>query len=88
MVLRLGVGGAEGDRTPDLRIANATLSQLSYGPQNSLVRTASGRRDYGYRLPDCQARGRRTFSRNTPRTLSEHSSHLVEPPSPYGVLAS
>ena len=28
----LGIGGAEGDRTPDLRIANATLSQLSYGP--------------------------------------------------------
>ena len=27
-----GIGGAEGDRTPDLRIANATLSQLSYGP--------------------------------------------------------
>ena len=27
-----GNGGAEGDRTPDLRIANATLSQLSYGP--------------------------------------------------------
>jgi hypothetical protein len=25
-------GGAEGDRTPDLRIANAALSQLSYGP--------------------------------------------------------
>ena len=25
------VGGAEEDRTPDLRIANATLSQLSYG---------------------------------------------------------
>ncbi len=25
-------GGAEGDRTPGLRIANATLSQLSYGP--------------------------------------------------------
>src|SRR5690606_8775548 len=25
-------GGAEGDRPPDLRIANATLSQLSYGP--------------------------------------------------------
>ena len=24
--------GAEGDRTPDLRIANAALSQLSYGP--------------------------------------------------------
>ena len=28
----LGDGGAEGSRTPDLRIANATLSQLSYGP--------------------------------------------------------
>src|SRR6476659_632968 len=26
------VGGAEGDRTPDLRNAIATLSQLSYGP--------------------------------------------------------
>ena len=25
-------GGAEGDRTPNLRIANAALSQLSYGP--------------------------------------------------------
>src|SRR5262249_32609114 len=26
------IGGAEGDRTPDLRIANATLSPLNYGP--------------------------------------------------------
>ena len=26
-------GGAEEDRTPDLRIANASLSHLSYGPQ-------------------------------------------------------
>jgi integrase len=26
------LSGAEGDRTPDLRIANAALSQLSYGP--------------------------------------------------------
>src|SRR5690606_19714881 len=26
------IGGAEGDRTPDLRDANATLSQLSYRP--------------------------------------------------------
>jgi len=25
-------GGAEGDRTPDLGIANAALSQLSYCP--------------------------------------------------------
>ena|GEM_PF-6290878 len=29
---RIRSGGAEGNRTPDLRIANATLSQLSYGP--------------------------------------------------------
>ena len=27
-----GFGGAEGDRTPDLVIANDALSQLSYGP--------------------------------------------------------
>jgi hypothetical protein len=26
------VGGAEGDRTPDLLIANEALSQLSYSP--------------------------------------------------------
>ena len=31
--IRFQTGGAEGDRTPDLRIANATLSQLSYGPE-------------------------------------------------------
>jgi hypothetical protein len=30
--LRLYVGGAEEDRTPDLCIANAALSQLSYRP--------------------------------------------------------
>ncbi len=30
--LKSDIGGAEEDRTPDLRIANATLSQLSYGP--------------------------------------------------------
>ena len=28
-------GGAEGDRTPDLVIANDALSQLSYGPSSS-----------------------------------------------------
>ena len=28
----LYIGGGEGDRTLDLRIANATLSQLSYSP--------------------------------------------------------
>ena len=29
-------GGADGDRTHDLSIANATLSQLSYGPTLAL----------------------------------------------------
>ena len=27
-----GIGGAEGDRTPDLMTASHALSQLSYGP--------------------------------------------------------
>jgi hypothetical protein len=30
-------GGAEEDRTPDLRIANATLSQLSYRPMEIIL---------------------------------------------------
>src|SRR4051812_48764171 len=32
-LLKLFCGGDEEDRTPDLRIANATLSQLSYAPR-------------------------------------------------------
>ena len=32
--LRPQAGGANRDRTDDLRVANATLSQLSYGPSN------------------------------------------------------
>lgn len=43
------VGGAEEDRTPDLRIANATLSQLSYRPnsRSSYTRiSALGNRGY------------------------------------------
>ena len=45
-ILRLStwrVGGAEGDRTPDLRIANATLSQLSYGPLRRRMPTIRAR---------------------------------------------
>ena len=30
------LGGEEEDRTPDLRIANATLSQLSYPPNGDM----------------------------------------------------
>ncbi len=35
MVEELGVGGAEGSRTPDLQSAILALSQLSYGPNAS-----------------------------------------------------
>lgn len=34
-------GGDEGDRTPDLCIANAALSQLSYTPTDQIFSTAS-----------------------------------------------
>ena len=34
-VFEESLGGEEEDRTPDLRIANATLSQLSYPPNVS-----------------------------------------------------
>ena len=47
-------GGAEGDRTPDLRIANATLSQLSYGPISRLQRFASSAADYEDGAAPCQ----------------------------------
>jgi hypothetical protein len=34
-------GGVEEDRTPDLRIANATLSQLSYNPMGVQILTSN-----------------------------------------------
>jgi hypothetical protein len=37
LLILLKNGGAEEDRTPDLGIANATLSQLSYGPKRWLL---------------------------------------------------
>ena len=37
-------GGDEGDRTPDLGIANAALSQLSYIPGKQYYRLKSRRR--------------------------------------------
>jgi hypothetical protein len=38
MDLRGFVSGAEGDRTPNLLIANQALSQLSYGPMRMIER--------------------------------------------------
>ena len=40
-----GNGGAEEDRTPDLRIANATLSQLSYRPSGRHCKGLWGKRE-------------------------------------------
>ena len=37
----LGSGGDEGDRTPDLSIANAALSHLSYIPTKTTAGTPS-----------------------------------------------
>src|ERR1700755_3268690 len=50
------VGGADEDRTHDLRIANATLSQLSYRPNES---SNSSTGIFGI------ARGARSFRRRT-----------------------
>jgi hypothetical protein len=43
-------GGAEGDRTLDLRIANATLSQLSYRPMTraAILASANGRVQWSF----------------------------------------
>ena len=40
-ISRYSYGGDEEDRTPDLRIANATLSQLSYVPINVFYNKSS-----------------------------------------------
>ena len=51
-------GGAEGNRTPDLVIANDALSQLSYGPvyQRRYRDTPENGPDNGCGDPRCQER--------------------------------
>ena len=44
-------GGEEEDRTPDLRIANATLSQLSYPPTTGGSLSKGGHPQQDSRLP-------------------------------------
>ncbi len=68
------IDGAEGDRTPDLCIANAALSQLSYSPAPALVcdssypiapsrcRTATAPRPSGAADTDTNLAGRPTLS--------------------------
>jgi hypothetical protein len=41
---RAKAGGAEGDRTPDLLIANEALSQLSYGPMTAVAARDGGQK--------------------------------------------
>jgi YggT family protein len=48
-------GGAEGDRTPDLVIANDALSQLSYGPNGRYLGTATDRSQELHRLRRSEA---------------------------------
>ena len=45
-----GIGGVEEDRTPDLRIANAALSQLSYHPTKERILALFRRGDNAPRL--------------------------------------
>src|ERR1700759_1695805 len=63
-------GGAEGDRTPDLRNAIATLSQLSYGPTS--FREASLRRTFPW-----GKRGNFAFLTNQAATVPECGAEKV-----------
>ena len=76
-------GGAEGNRTPDLVIANDALSQLSYGPEPWEYGAASNVREgpiweaayYGFAGPTVnRPAGERDWPRRGPR------AKLGEPP--------
>ena len=47
LMVRVGAGGAEEDRTPDLLLAKQVLSQLSYGPEIRSGPSAALRMDGG-----------------------------------------
>ena len=46
------IGGDEGDRTPDLSIANAALSQLSYIPENKKFKVPGSK----FQVRECSKR--------------------------------
>ena len=49
------IGGAEGDRTPDLMTASHALSQLSYGPKESKSNVRLEKRSSeGLLITDCR----------------------------------
>jgi hypothetical protein len=57
------IGGAEGDRTLDLRIANATLSQLSYRPTTraAILAITIGDVQWSFETSRCGSSIRRSF---------------------------
>ncbi len=64
----LPTSGAKGDRTPDLRIANAALSQLSYCPDGVLPRRPVGSKRPGNgRAPYAPAPRSQAFTTARPR---------------------
>ena len=54
-----GDGGVEEDRTPDLRIANAALSQLSYHPTRRRILALNGGGDNAIRIDEVVVDGNR-----------------------------
>ena len=86
------IDGAEGDRTPDLCIANAALSQLSYSPASALVRdvcypvapsrcqTATAPRPCGAAVTDTNLAGHPTLS--TRRRMAREVTVAQKDPEP------
>ena len=80
------IGGAEEARTPDLRIANATLSQLSYGPPadgkcNSTAELKSTPRMHLHRVASIDRDATRggDISQDTPRKSTCDGYHSLQP---------
>ena len=63
---KLGAGGAEGSRTPDLLIANETLYQLSYDPAPERQNDTFFRRDCKRGFRDWVDMGGAAFLRFAP----------------------
>ena len=74
-----GGGGAEGSRTPDLRIANATLSQLSYGPAAAAGAPRPGRRraDHAAACAALSSEGGPGHGARPPRTMYYASTYIA-----------